>query len=469
MIKKLMKILYSFILILLSIVCLLMSSKINATYKYIWLWPITYTAMYILIFLNLRIKQYHKIVINLIIYVYFFVKYMLYPLFVTFTDSLYIGAQHIFVENELIYKASFLAVLELIFASIFIYLVEKVKFKEQNNSMLNSSLYISGNKNVYKLYIFISILIYLFLGRDYNFIKFLSISSIKEIDDPYIILIEFIVLIGIALTVLLIFDYCKVKYDTSKKYKYVIISLFTGLLYTSLIQGKSRYNQIYIAFIMIAILSNIFPKYRKKFVFYIGSLLLVVVFIITSFRTGETLEFINSFEKISTMLQVYIGGPVSIAQSIKVFTEFKDVNLFNLIFDFLRSIYGLNFILKDKGFTISQMYNLFLYSGKSLNGQLVFSTSYGYIFFGLLGVPLTMCLNIGLCCFFNRKFKESQSYEGKYLYGYAMFRILTGLYINTPSFLAKLTQYVFMFGIVILCGKIFNKKEYHYKEYHYKI
>lgn len=459
MTKKLVKILYLFILILLSIVCLLMSNKINITYKYIWLWPVAYTVMYILIFFNLGIKQHHKIAINFIIYVYFFVKYVIYPTFISFTNSSYIGTQHIFVEKELIYKASFLAIYELIFASIFIYLLEKVKIKEQKNSIDNSSLYIGGNKNIYKLYIFISIFVYLILGRKYNVIRFFSISSIEEINNPYIVLIKYIVIIGIVLTVLLSFDYCKVKYDSSQKYRYVIISLFIALFYTSLIQGKSRYNQIYVAFIMIAILSSMFPKYRKKFMFYIGSVLLSVILIITSFRTGKTLELVSSFEKASSMLQTYMGGPVSIAQSIKVFTQFKDVNMYNFIFDFLRSIFGLNFLFKDKGYTISQMYNLFLYSGKLLNGQLVFSTSYGYIFLGVLGVPLIICLNIGLCCFFNRKFKEAKSYEAKYLYGYSMFRILTGLYINTPSFLAKLTQYIFMFGIVFLCGKFFKNNE----------
>lgn len=461
MIRGYKKLIFLYCLIIVSIICFFLSSRINEVYRYLWLWPTSYTVVYTMFFLNLRIKKDHSIVLNLVIYFQLFMRYVTYPALVSFTNSSFIGIQHFAMGDKSIFQATFLGIFELAFAGIFIYGLEnfkiKHKYKAQNDSIRKPYFYISGNKNVYGFYILFAIFIYMAVGRNYNIINFLSISDTVQANNIYISLIKYVVIIGICMIVLLIFDYSKKRYDYYHKRIYVAISLIAALLFVSIVQGESRTSQVYVAFIMIMMLSDMFPKHKKALGISVGGALISVIIIITSFREGSLNQWLGSLEMLVGRLQIYLGGPVSIATSIEVFTKFSNISISNLLFDFLRSIFGLNLIFKNVGYTTSQLYNLYLYSGQYVNGHIIFSTSYGYIFLGLLGVPLTLCFNIWLSCFFNNKFNEAKSFEAKYLFGYCMLRVVSGILVNTPSFLGGITQYLGTFGLVILFSKVFKK------------
>ena len=146
--------------------------------------------------------------------------------------------------------------------------------------------------------------------------------------------------------------------------------------------------------------------------------------------------------------QIYYGGPDSVYQNIKVFSGIE-TNVGNLLFDYARSCFPLNLVLKNYGSTISQIYNQTLYNGMYSSGHIVFSASYGYIFFGFLGIPITMCFNYFLACKACEVFSSTHSYEIKYVSGYCMLKLVNVLFENTPAILGSVTQYIGTFGLLI--------------------
>jgi|GEM_PF-2226305 len=461
-----LKIIISLILILLSSLSFIFSKSINPAYKYIWLWPTVFSILYILLFIKIdNYKTEIKLTAQFVLFA-MFLRFFLYPIILCFSDKSYLGFIHFFViSDEKIYEATLYGAIDLFFSMIYLFFL--VSRKSARTKLADKKyFFIGGNKIVYLAYIFFTFLFYIQYGLKYQIINFISFNlevGYEMLDDVFLILLRQAIIVASALFILLVFDYCRRKYDKTCSLKYLYIALFIGLLNLCIIIGDRRSNQVYVAMLSIFILSDLFPKFKKNITFLFSMIGFFIIAFITLYRVGavkygsyfNSVNYIDfSLSNILTQMQIYCGGPVSIASSIIVFENYVKLDISNFIFDFLRSIFGLSFILKKYGYMTTQLYNMYLYSVDQLNGHLVFGTSYGYIFFGVLGIPLITCLNITLASIFNRLFINAKTYETKYLFGFCFLRCMSGIYVNTPSYLATITQYLGSMGLIIIFARM---------------
>ncbi len=454
-----------------SFVILLQLSDIEDSYKFIWLWPLCF-SIFVIICLRSKgqIAECHLLGTALITLA-IFTKCVVYPIYVLLSGHSYTGIRQVMLTSGDIQEGTLITAFELVVVSIFIrlYQIHSKKKESVTRREKHVELKMRGSKVVYAIYLLIAIAVYLVFGRSLNVVQFLVMSIAQEEGlievEPsiYDTLVKYIVSIGIAILTLLCFDRNKKIYVQSGRIKkrYIYFSILAAMLFTACIIGESRGTQIALGFVMCLILIIDYPQKYKSIVAGIGTVLIIVVMSITFIRTnGGGLFVDDSYAAKAEKYQVYYGGPESVAQNIKVL-EPKHLGLSQLVFDFVRSTFPFNLFTKSLGNTTSQIYNLDIYSGNTTHGHIVFSSSYGYLFFGFLGIPLTMMLNVFLILLFSKYFYFARSYETKYLFGYCLMRLQGACLVNTPTILGSVTQYIFTFGLLYYVAFVLNKNKYH--------
>ena len=304
-------------------------------------------------------------------------------------------------------------------------------------------------------------LLFILFGYEHNLVSFLK-SPEGQTDVLLLVLVKEMFMISMTLLYLILLDFFLRKYNKKNfnfRWLTYLLILLISLIYVNIMDSTARFSQIYPIIVVMYLLVILLPKKRKSTISILSVSALSVFLILTFAREGSTDNWIGSLENLTNRIQVYLGGPLSSASSVHVLKEKVQVNNFQFIFDNLRSIFGLNFYFKNKGFTSSQMYNLYLSNGLYPNGQLVFTTSYSYVYFGLLGLPITILVNFALIMFFNKLFYPSTKYELKFLYGIVMLRFISAIFTDTPSFLTYATQYLVIFGLLILFASLFREKK----------
>ncbi|MEN6462590.1 MAG: hypothetical protein ABFC94_14640 [Syntrophomonas sp.] len=374
---------------------------------------------------------------------------------VVLAPDFYTGIRQVSLAPEEINSAILYGAFELFVLSLFVVVFERLKGRRRLKSIGTRNLQLKGNKIIYIIYMCFSLILYLLVGRYYNVIHFLSISSemLEDTANIYIVLVRYVVAIGLTIFTLYCFSVNKLKYERSGHKYRVYISIIVAMLYCSFIVGESRGTQLAVGVLICLILISDYPNFKGRIIFGVTIILVLVISSITLYRTGVvSLVSEHTFASYADKLQIYYGGPESIAQSIKILTVEK-LNILNLVFDFFRSTFPFNLLLKNLGDTTSQIYNMHLYEGLFNHGQIVFSSSYGYIYAGLLGVPIILCLNVFLVFIANTYFHYANSYEMKYLSGYCMIRLISATLVNTPTILGSVTQYIFTFGLLYYVSK----------------
>ena len=445
----------AFIVCCLSIIlCCVMAIKINSDYSLLVTWPI---LLFFFLFINYskasRIKESHYLVLSLIVFTQLIPRYAVFPTLVLLSSRTFIGIRHIVLSSSDIKHGIVIVAFELFCFTFFLWGFERLK---GNSIIYKNRLRVYGNKYVYFAYFLFSLVIYFAIGRNLHVVQFIRInndySGIEE--NLLFTLVKYIISIALTLFVILVFAREKKRYDLRKRNIHFIISLLFGVLLTLVIIGESRGTQITIGLLVILMLINDYPNKKVPIIVTIAVAVIVIVVAITIFRTDSVKTILgSSIVYLARQLQVYSGGPDSVIQNILVL-ENQGITILNLVFDFVRSCFPFNLILKNYGYTVSQIYNQILYNGMSLNGHIVFGASYGYLFFGIIGIPLTMCLNYYLASKACDVFNRTDSYEVKYVAGYCMLKLVNVFCENTPAILGSVTQYIGTFGLLILVSNL---------------
>lgn len=450
-----------------TLVCVYLSFTVPTEYDYLWILPSTYFLLYLFIYRVILKNKMLKITVILMV-ILSFIRCVIIPLLISlsiFTTPHYDGRRYIYISPESIRFATVLTAFEIIIASIFLLLL---CLRNKNSISKNEKKWeFKGNKTIYSLFISLAVLLYLLIGYKENVVSFFAISLNNDgntnIDNSFLILVRQIIVVAIIISFLWIVSYCKQQYDLKQNKKYVNIALFFALLNVSVIVGDRRSVQIYTAILSIWLLINIFQKYKKKIVTLILGVATSVILLITfyrmgAFRYGSYMTAIKSsnfdLTSLTNSFIAYFGGPDSIATGIEFANQYN-LNYSNLLFDFGRTIFGLNFLLENQMYITSQLYNMFLY-GNQLTGQVIYSTAYGYMYFGILGTPFIVCLNIWIASIFERLLRKSISYEMVYLCGYCLLRISFNLYANTPTIVSIVTLQLGTLGLLLLVSQLFN-------------
>ena len=461
-----LKVMFLPLLVLSTITTMFNSHNIYLGYRLIWILPLVYTLMYVIVYVRaLKLKSLRITTISVMFL--FFLKNVLYPLLLSFSAQNYIGRQYISVTPELIEMSILLGAVEVIGASLFLLLITAILgFDRLPN--LPCKLYLTRNRLDYYVFLFISIVLYVAYEHQNRVITFLSFSvseGYTPIEGTLLTLIRQIVVIAFIIGFLLVLRYGKDKYEQTSNKKYINLVLLAAFANLSVIVGNRRSVQIFTTFLSVFLLVGAFPKYRKKIITVISYGGGLVIALMTLHRWGafQYGSYLSAFESQSKNLswllnyiQIYLGAPLSTATAISAMNAVK-VDVVNLLYDFGRLTFGLSFLLKGDMHITSELYNLYLYGGKQLTGQVISSTAYSYYYFGVLGVGVIICLNIWLSSIFEKLFRRSRSYESAYLYGYCLLRISLNILGTTPIILSVVTMQLGTFGLLVFFAYFFKR------------
>lgn len=444
------------------IIAIIMYTTYSGQFKAIWIWPFAFLFFVILNYSSMsHVNNNHFLVMTLIIVLELIPRYVLYPLCVlSINDNNYIGVLHYRLSANELFKGTMIGFFELIIFSVFVFIFERIRPPKDFSSKEKMGLL--GNKNVYLVYILFSIIIYLLIGKALNVVQFLFVSSGYDdiVSNIYYTLVKYIVSIGLSISLLMIINREKKKYNIFSNNLYIYVAVICSIIYVGFIVGESRSTQIAIGLIIMLILIEEFPSKKRLIVFSLIAAIIVIVISLSVFRTGSSETILgSSLEGFANKLQIYYGGPGSIYQSIDLFERNNSVTISNFFFDFIRSCFPFNLFFKNSGFTTSQIYNLTLYSGMYSHGHIIFGSSFGYIYFSFPGIPIIICLNYFLASKANEIYYRTRSYEIKYLSGYCMIRLVNAFLSNTPTILGSITQYIGTFGLLILLSQSLKKEK----------
>jgi len=370
-----------------------------------------------------------------------------------------------------------LAIILVIYEFLIVSIFSKVLFSSTNiNKFIkqrHERLILDGNKLIYLAFILVAISILFIEGRNDRLIYFLYIPiassrRVGDLIDTYLVLARQIVIVGLFLSFLWIVSYCKLRYEKNRKKIYVYLAIIVALINVAVIVGERRTAQIYTAIVCMWILSKTFPLHKKRVFFSIGITAFFVLLLMSVYKFFAAFQYSSYVTALtnsnidiawfSRTLQSYFFGPENVAAVID-FSKTYNIRIENMFFDFLRSIFGISFLMKGQGVLTSERFNTYIYGVDTPTGHVISSISYGYIYFGVLLSPIITVLNIIISSKIEKKMYTSKSYEMTYVWVYILARFATNLFVNTPPLISYATIMLGTGGLLFITAKILKSNK----------
>ena len=470
-----MKKFFNFVIIittLISIVtCLyvaLDTNKVESGYELIWLQPLVFAMVYLLILRPIiKMNKFKITVFSVIILAW--LRFILIPFFSVVSD-VYNGIQYLIVSPESTQLAILISVYELFISSLFLYILSNLDFSQTGAKLSSPPLELTGKKSIYALFIALAFILYLSVGRKLYIIDLFVISADttgSNIESTSFVLLSQIFKCGMVFFFVWFTSYCQQRHEKTGNIAYVYYPIIVAIVNVGIIVGERRTEQVYTAFAVMFILTAAFKQHSRKIIISIsaaaGTILLFMsiykhfgAYYYGSYANALQASTIN-LEEITKILQSYFFGTQNIASAIE-FKQVADLNLLNMIYDFGRSTFGFSFLLKGRMFMTTEYFNTYIYGFSKANGHVISGVGYGYMYLGALLSPLIACLNIFFAVQLEKWFYRTTSYELKYIVGYMLARFVTNVYVNTPPLISLSTNMLFTAGLIYFVARIFNTR-----------
>lgn len=256
------------------------------------------------------------------------------------------------------------------------------------------------------------------------------------------------------------------KYKVNPSFIYLILPLIFGIINVGLIVGERRSIQIYTLVGVLVIISLLFKYHSKKVnivILSVGAFILIsmtlykelYVFNFSSYTDALNSSNVNNVKFIDS-LQSYFYGPHNVAASI-AYLNYYDGSLRQLIFDYTRSIFGINMLVDKSQLLTSQLFNQIIYGNKQLTGHLISSAGYGYIYFGPLLFPIVLFTNLLMASTLEYLIRKSNCLDLIFIGTYLFMRVSFTMFGHTIPILTTGTLILIVFSAIILIS-IFVKK-----------
>lgn len=431
----------------------------NATYRGIWLLPVTF-AVVVLIMSSARSFRSAQFRFTFaILATLFLVRLVVTPLAIHFAGPNYTAQSYVSTTPEEVFDAILLISWESIAAALFLS-VATGAFSNRKSATTHAEPLISlqGSQIVYGAIALLGVTLVATFGIPRGLINFLSIrEGTVEVGRSALDLLLIQVMIGGAwLAYLLTIHRVGLRYRRRPALSLFLIGLVAGILVLMLVFGDRRSIQLYTCIAVITTLFAVFPDRRRAIAFSVVIATVTVIAAMSFWRmfvrndidlTSATLLGPSFMTTTATALQSYSGGPFQIAVSNGILRS-EGVGLENVVFDFLRSTFGVNFFIDRTSMLTSQVLNNNIYDGNFLTGWLVFTTSYGATTLSPILMPMFLILNIALAMACERMFHSARGLEVRFLFVYLFARMSLFPFTATPNLISFFTMQLFTIGLI---------------------
>lgn len=471
-VEKYLICIFAFIAVATAITSLAVFGVGDSAYKYIWILPVIYLVN--LIFLTAMLqKRFGKITVWSTIVLLLF-QTVVFPLSASLVGDNFSGRRYIPLADSIIAEAILVTGLGNLFFVCLAFVIHAVirqhpmsRQRKINFDGKRELGRLIGSRVVYYIFIIVAAGTFLLVGLPNNLLSlFFKFKETVADPGPLLLLARQVSWAGVALAYVIILELSARSYRVSRKHLYFLTALGASVLITGVIYGDRRSMQLFTGILSIYLLIRQFPDKKNMIFGLIGSAMAFTVISVSIYRIEQqggtsSVAFLFSeprllMKLIADYVQIYYGGVDSVALGIH-FARAQDISIVDMFFDFGRTIFGLNFLLKDEGLLLSQQYNVFIYDGDFFNGQLLFAVSYGVALFGILGAPLFLVLNFTYSLVLEKWLKSTRSIEMQFLLGFCLLRVATNQLVNTPTINSVVTLQFMTLGLVIFMATALKK------------
>ena len=426
-------------------------------YELFFLLPFTFLLVYLIIF--------RKIVYNtdniflIIIFLIIFLRYIVLPLFTVIT-AYYDGRSSLPPKLDSFRLSNVLSIYELATVSIAIWYFEQ-KLRKYKNLQISIPVTIRrGSDQIYWLFIISTLFIGIIMPNTIKALNLVSPSSeiIRNFDSFTFFesLIIYSLLLAKQLFALLLIKKLYFKYLKNYRYRYLLFSVFLAVINIIIYFGTNRSDVIINAVATMLILHYLYLKRARMLLVIIIILLILIIISITVIRSGVSISNnSNPLIDFTDMLQAYLGGTYNIAIAIETKEMFPQVSSpLVLMYDILRPMIGINFIMKKLNIDYSNIYfNRRLWIGIDRRSQILPMIGQGYIYFGLFFAPILSVIFVKFSYYLYRTLKKTKSLEMKYFISLALIRLGFMMGQNTMNMINDISMNLFLFLIIFMVNR----------------
>lgn len=436
-----------------------------SAYNYLFILPTTYIIIYP--FINkLSTTAPNNIITTYMVMILMWLRMVLIPLYGASSDMFMYNGER---TTEDIDTAILLIMYEAIIISIALYL-----FSNKEQKYANNTVKLDGNQIIYWGLIFVAIILFFTVGRHMQLFEF-GIKTIGEdvertgdIIDTRLIIVRRIISSGYLFLFMIFIEKMRIRYNEENKNKYPYYAIGAAILMICIIVGERRSAQLYIAFASCWTLIRLFPSNQNGIVRLISVAAVVVLSLMTIYKQFNAFLYDSYAEAlISTdvedglsprLLDSYLYGVNTVSSNI-AYGNVANLDITNLLYDIVRSIFGFSFFVKGEMDLTSELYNMYLYSGEQKTGLLLSSVGYGYAYFGFILSPLFTIINIIIMILLETKMRLCKSLEMSYIWAYIYMRFAFGFLGSIPPLISSATQTLFISGGLYWLASKFLKQD----------
>ncbi len=448
------------------VICVISKDKIVNGFNAIMLLPVFYLLFYLIIAQILKTNVRSCRITVTIYLIIQWLRMVLLPLVGILSGYFSFYGSHV---NE---NTAELSVIMLIYESVLcglfccIILHFKIHYTEYNGQIK-----LKGTNFLY--IVFISLGVILFFSSGANQFQFFALNLSEERVSSAIagdVGSGLDAIISYALTFLVIIIlYRNYKmYQKSKKAKYMYFALIFAMIRLCIISSEGRMSQIYLLGTFLIVLPKLFPEYKLKIRRYIIIVAIAVLGLMTVYKTfyaflyGSYLEAVRAnsvdLKLLSSQIDIYFYGVKTVARNLTYCQQTK-VNLFQPIFDILRSTFGVHYFLKGMGNTTIELYNMYIYGDLTTSGHLFSSVAYGYLYFGIILAPIATCFNIFVSSFIERIIKSIKHIDILYISSLVFIRTSITVFSNFSPSWSVISRMLIIGGVIIGCSSLFKNRK----------
>lgn len=423
--------------------------------------PFFFSIVFLFLFPSSFRNRTSRITVALV-YFLFFVRMVFIPVYGIF-DDFFVGD----VSSTLSEYCSLSVGLSLYEFLIVCFILALLVSKKKNDTV-KRTLNLAGNKTFYTVIILVALALFVTRGRHMGFFEF-GFKSIggdleRSGDIEEGLLLRSIIGLGITFFYLLLTSHFAKRYRATSSQKYVTYSIIISMVMISIISGERRTSQLYKGFACIWLLVSLYPLYRKRTT---RSLVLVAGIVIAGMTLykqyhaflydtyAEALSHARSVGMSTGMLDAYFYGLNTISKNI-AFADMDHLTISNLLYDFARNTFGVNYIV-PRGYPLtSELYNLSLSYGEAETGYLLSSVGYGYAFLGVGLAPMFTCFNVLVMFLLERAMRTTSSIEMSYIWAFLFMRFSFGFLGSVPPLINLSSRVLFMNGGLVLAASFFR-------------